>query len=208
MAAEKKLRLKKLADRSSLSICCELFEKLQDGLIACSPDRKIIFLNSYAKKITGLKNSDEKKQVLIDEILSEENSGIIESIFSKILNGSKNEIVIQNKQNANENLIKWLTFKFSLLKTSAARRRDSAAGSSRRSGRPLPAAVRYGGLGSRAPRLDARAEGRIRQRRSPPPRRRRLRRRRPAKRRRPRQTHGRERTHAPPGRSRRSGWPD
>lgn len=116
MAAEKKLRLKKLADRSSLSICCELFEKLQDGLIACSPDRKIIFLNSYAKKITGLKNSDEKKQVLIDEILSEENSGIIESIFSKILNGSKNEIVIQNKQNANENLIKWLTFKFSLLK--------------------------------------------------------------------------------------------
>lgn len=120
MAVEKKLRSKKINDRFLPSTYCELFEKLQDGLIACSPDRRIVFLNSIAKKMTGLKNSDENKQVLMDEILSEENCENIESIFSKILNGSKNEIVIQNKQIANENLTKWLTLKFSLLKIDEA----------------------------------------------------------------------------------------
>ncbi|MBK6912735.1 MAG: PAS domain S-box protein [Ignavibacteriales bacterium] len=115
MKAKRTSKTKPLIDTKLPKIYTEIFDKLNENIVVCSTDRKIVFINNSAKKIIRTSNFSETQTILLDEFLSEDNLENIESIFDKIVNKSKGEILIDNKIKANKNLFEWTSLKFSRL---------------------------------------------------------------------------------------------
>lgn len=115
MKAKRTSKTKPLIDTKLPKIYTEIFDKLNENILVCSTDRKIVFINNSAKKIIRTSNFSETQPILLDEFLSEDNLENIDSIFDKIVNKSKGEILIDNKIKANKNLFEWTSLKFSRL---------------------------------------------------------------------------------------------
>lgn len=97
------------------SLYSEIFEKLNEAVIVCSADRKILYLNRAAKILLEIKSLSRNHPMLIDQILFEENVEKIKVVFSKITSETKKVISIENKIRAKEKSPAWGLFKFSLL---------------------------------------------------------------------------------------------
>ena len=115
MKAKRTSKTKPLIDTKLPKIYTEIFDKLNENILVCSTDRKIVFINNSAKKMIRISNFSETQTILLDEFLSEDNLENIESIFDKIVNKSKGEILIDNKIKANKSLFEWTSLKFSRL---------------------------------------------------------------------------------------------
>ncbi|MBK7381303.1 MAG: PAS domain S-box protein [Ignavibacteriales bacterium] len=115
MKAKRTSKTKPLIDTKLPKIYTEIFDKLNENILVCSTDRKIVFINNSAKKIIPISNFSKTQTILLDEFLSEDNLENIESIFDKIVNKSKGEILIDNKIKANKSLFEWTSLKFSRL---------------------------------------------------------------------------------------------
>lgn len=115
MKAKRTSKTKPLIDTKLPKIYTEIFDKLNENIVVCSTDRKIVFINNSAKKIIPISNFSKTQTILLDEFLSEDNLENIESIFDKIVNKSKGEILIDNKIKANKSLFEWTSLKFSRL---------------------------------------------------------------------------------------------
>ncbi len=115
MKAKRTSKTKPLIDTKLPKIYSEIFDKLNENILVCSTDRKIVLINNSAKKIIRISNFSETQTILLDEFLSEDNLENIESIFDKIVNKSKGEILIDNKIKENKSLFEWTSLKFSRL---------------------------------------------------------------------------------------------
>lgn len=115
MKAKRTSKKKPFIDTKLPKIYTEIFDKLNENIVVCSTDRKIVFINNSAKKIIPISNFSKTQTILLDEFLSEDNLENIESIFDKIVNKSKGEILIDNKIKANKSLFEWTSLKFSRL---------------------------------------------------------------------------------------------
>jgi len=113
MTAKRTTKKKSSIDRKLPQIYTEIFKKINEGIIVCSIDRKIVCINSPAKKIIGLRSVSDIQPILLDAFLSDDNLENIESIFQNIIDKSSDEILIENKIKANKDLFKWASLKFS-----------------------------------------------------------------------------------------------